>query len=326
MAITAVLDGDMVAYQSAAATELRTIDVTMRGTDKRMSFKTRTEWKAHAAANSLVLDDYDVVDVQEPEPFWNTKHLIERTVGSWASKCEADRVEVYIGGDNNFREFLPLPKRYKSNRDDMLRPIFLKDAKAAIVNMYGHPVDSVVNGYESDDKLAMRAWDGVVKKERIIQVTRDKDAMGCQGLHLNPDKHTQPIMISGLGKLELNAKGEVKGLGRKWLYFQWLNGDPSDCYKPSALFGKKFGEKSALKLLGPCQTDAECWGVVLDQFMAWSGMESSGDLYTYTAWNGSEQKKTLFEIMQMYLDCARMLRWEGDKVDVLETLQKLGVL
>ena len=114
--------------------------------------------------------------------------------------------------------------------------------------------------------------------------------------------------------------GKVVGNGRKWLYFQWCIGDPSDGYKPSLLSGNQFGERGCLKLLEDCKTDKDCLIAISNLYKSWYPEE-----FEYKAWNEQTVKSNYKHQMQMYLDCARMRRWEGDIVVVEEMCDKMGI-
>lgn len=135
----------------------------------------------------------------------------------------------------------------------------------------------------------------------------------------NWTKMEKPTYISGLGELHYEGKN-VKGTGRKWFMFQSIFGDPTDGYKPSDLCDAKFGEKGAYKLLVDLKTDKECWEVVTDLYKTWYPSP-----VTYKAWDGVEYTKNYLDIMQMYVDCAHMQRWAGDRIVVPTVLDKLGI-
>lgn len=319
MSTIAVIDGDILAYVNSAATEERSIQAIHKESGKKKTFKHRTEFREFLKDKEKWQEsDFDIVDQQKPEDISHTCMLIKRAIKDILEKCETDKYEIYLSGKNNFRDNLPLPVKYKSNRSETLRPLNLAAAKDYLSGIHNA---KVVDFAEGDDKLSMRAWDGYKSKTKIIQCTTDKDSMGCMGWNLNWDKMDKPTLINGLGSLYLNDKNEVKGYGRIWMAFQWLNGDATDGYKPTHLCKSRFGEKSAYNLLKDCKTDQECWAAVYNQFTKWYP-----EPFEYQSWDGVTRLATVFDIMQMYLDCCRMLRWEGDKVDVYEVLKKMEII
>lgn len=313
----AVIDGDEISYIIAAACEKRTINVTNKLSEQTSVFKHRTGLKKFLQGLEIPEDFFTVEDVQTADELANALHSVKVTMDSIKSACKADELEVYISGKDNFRDSIPLPTQYKSNRKDLIKPILLQDIRAFLVKKYKA---QVVDKVEVDDVCCYRMWDGYKSKQKIIACTQDKDALGNMGWVYNRDKMTEPEFIDGLGEIYINAKSEVKGKGRKWGYTQWLMGDPTDCYKPTELCGKRYGEKSAYKLLSELQTDKDCIQAVYNQYKEWYPTP-----VTYIAWDGNEYTKDCIDIMQMYMDCYRMRRWEGDTVNVRDLLIKLGV-
>jgi hypothetical protein len=224
---------------------------------------------------------------------------------------------VVVQGEGNFRDNILLPTKYKGGRENLLRPVHLKDSVKYLVGKYKA---ELAVGRESDDVLSSYAWEGYKSKTKIVQATVDKDANQCAGWLLNWDKMTEPEFNQGLGRIWIDNKGKLRGVGRKWLYVQATLGDPSDCYKPTELASCKFGEKAAFAAFDPCNTDKECLQAVAGLYKKWYP-----EPIEYTAWNGQQVNSDWLEIAQMYFNCAHMQRWDGDKVNLWETLQKAGV-
>ena len=315
--VVAVVDGDEIAFQIAAACETRSIKATNSVNLESSSFKHRTELKKFLHGLDVPEDFYAVEDVQEAGELANALHSVKVTIDSIKQACKADTIEVYISGKDNFRDSIPLPKQYKSNRKDLIKPLLLQDIRAYLVKKYKA---KVVDMKEVDDVVCYRMWDGYKSGQKIIGVTVDKDALSNLGWLYNRDKMTEPEYIDGLGELFLDAKGKVRGKGRKWGYLQWLVGDPTDFYNPCDICGVKYGEKSAYKLLDGLTTDKECIQAVYDTYKSWYPAEVK-----YNDWQGNEVVTDVVGIMQMYMDCYRMRRWENDLVSVKDLLDKLGI-
>lgn len=316
--IIAVLDGDEIAFQIAAACEKRSIKATNTTNQESAQFKHRTEMKKFLSGLEVPEDFYSVEDVQEPDELANALHSVNVVIDGIKKACKADKIEVYISGKDNFRDSIPLPTKYKSNRADSIKPILLPEIRAFLVKKYKA---GVVDGVEVDDVVAYRMWDGYKSKQKVIGVTSDKDACGSAGWLYNRDKMTEPEFIDGLGEIFIDGKNKVRGKGRKWGYTQWLMGDPIDGYNPTEICKVRYGEKSAYKLLEPLKTDLECLQAVYNQYKEWYPQE----VITYVDWEGNERNVDIFFIMQMYFDCYRMRRWENDIVDVKEMLTKLNI-
>lgn len=323
--VVLVLDGDEIAFQIAAACEQRGVLVTNKTNESQHGFKTRTQLKEFLHGLEVPEDFYSIEDTQIAEDERNAYATVKAKLNNYREKFKTDNIEIYLSGTGNFRDSLLLPHKYKDNRKDSIRPLLLQKVRDYLIN-YQKAI--TVNGMEADDMLSIRAYSGHKANQMVIATTVDKDAMGYTGYIFNPDKMEQPQLIDGFGKLYINEKDEVKGYGRVWTYFQILNGDPVDGYKPTdlveAVKGKKprFGEKSVYKILGECKTDKDAWQAIYTQFKTWFG---EGE-FTYTAWNGETVTIDCVDAIQMYFMCAKMLRWEGDFPNARDVLKKLGVI
>lgn len=311
----AVIDGDLMSYRCAAATEKRSIIATHKETLDEVEFDTATlfkEWAGEDAAN------YDIKPVQTPEPIAHTIRAMKQTLDMLLqkTKCNSYHIVVSGEGDTNFRKHLPLPTQYKDNRKDTAKPINLVEAKQYLVDKHG----AEVAVGEADDLIAGYKYQGYREKKYVVSVTIDKDDNATPGWQFNWLYMDEPEFVDGLGELYISDKNDVKGKGRLFLYHQMLFGDPSDGYKPSEIAKVKFGEKSSYKLLKDCTTDKEAVQAIVNQYRKWY----SEPVY-YTAWDGSRHKKDWMEIWQMYADCAFMRRWEGDRLDVKNLCERLGV-
>lgn len=313
-----VIDGDLIAYKASAASEKRTILVTHGASGRSKSFDNRTVFKGWLANNEkFTLEDFTIEDVQTPEPVENCLHTVKQMLKGIQEASGCSEMKVIVQGDGNFRDDLLLPTKYKSNRSDMIRPIHLAEAKNYLLGKYKAEQSM---GRESDDVLSSYAWEGYKAKKKIVQCTIDKDANQCAGWLFNWEKMSAPEFIQGLGELHLDEKGKLRGKGRKWLYVQSTIGDPSDCYKPTELTSARYGEKTAFKDFAELQTDKECWEKMVELYKSWYP-----DVVEYTAWDGQLMKASYLDVMQMYVDCAHMQRFDGDRLNVKVTLQRLGV-
>jgi len=340
--VIGVLDADSIAYKAAAANEVKTIKSKHIGTGIIEEWKNRTEFKAYLATTDHTIEMYEIIDVQEPRHLSYGKSLIRDMVAGAKTRLRATEIEIYISGENNFRDFILLPQkyyqnnatkspiggRYKSNRDDTARPVQLKDLRAFMIEELGA---IVVNDREVDDMGSIRCYTGAKEGIKIIQSTEDKDAGQCHGWLFNPAKDKEPRFITGLGEVSQDAKGKVRGHGRKFLYYQILAGDKVDGYRPVDIAdiksqkagGKKiqFGEVAACNAIKDCATDKECWQAIYDQYLKWYPEPTR-----YTACNDIDYTKDALEILQMYVDCAHMQRWEDDRIIVKDVLTRLGIL
>lgn len=315
--VIAVIDGDEVAFQIAAACETRTIKVTNKLNGESSSFKHRTELKKFLHGLEVPEDFFEIGDVQTADDIANSLHTVKVVVDNIKAACKAGEIEMYLSGKDNFRDSIPLPSKYKGGRADSIKPILLQDIRAYLVKKYRAVT---VDGEEVDDVVCHRMWDGYKSKQKVVGVTVDKDACSNSGWLYNRDKMTEPEFIDGLGNLYIDGKNKVRGQGRKFGYLQWIIGDPTDSYNPSEVAKVKYGEKSGYKLLEPLQTDKECIQAIYDLYKTWYPAEVK-----YTDWQGNEVVTDAIGMMQMYMDCYRMRRSKDDLVKVTDILTKLEI-
>lgn len=324
----AVIDGDIICYRCAAANEKRSVIATHRDTLDQIEFDTATKFKEWAGAEA---GDYDLLPIQTAAPVENALHSLKSMIASITEKAKCDNYHIVLSGKNNFRLDIPLPTQYKSNRKENTKPLQLTECREYLIK---HHNAEVTDGVEADEILVGYMYQGYKDGNYVPQCSLDKDAKHGPGWVFDWTTMEEPELITGYGALELilketsrkTAKGEpvidksVKGKGRSFLWFQILNGDAVDGYKPCDLAKVKFGEIAAYNLLKDCTTDAEAVQVLIDQYKYWYPSPVK-----YKAWNGELYTKDWKEIMQMYVDCAFMRRWEGDRLDLDKLFKTLGV-
>lgn len=312
------IDGDLLAFKATAVNEERSVKARHKETGEERLLDLRTTLKKEVGKEAY--KDWEFEDVQTPKNFKFSCNTAEDLIAKWVGFANADTYEIVLTGKDNFRDNLPLPRKYKANRENAIRPLHVKKMKQWLIDKHNA---TVVDGVECDDRLAELAYLGYKNKEKIIQTTIDKDAYGCEGWILHMDCIEHPKLISGFGKLTLIDKGktkELKGYGKIWMLVQSVLGDDSDGYKPCELAGVKWGDVACYNLLKDCKTYKEAFQAVYNQYREWYPSP-----VTYTAWDGKEYTKSALEIWQMYFDCARMRRWENDVVDLRDVLTKLEI-
>ena len=306
-----LLDLDTPCFAAAAVAEKRSVEVTHNPSGKIKIFKTRTEFKDRLKEKGALdkLEEYSFKDIQIPEPIENACHILKSMVKQIETAVEAEESRFYISGQNNFRDNLELPTKYKSSRTDLIRPVLLKDVRKFALNKF-NPEECHLD--EADDRIIYRAYEIQQLGYTPIVATIDKDARAYSGIYLynqdNPDAGIN--LIPRLGSLYVNEKNAVKGDGFLWYCHQMLVGDSTDSYKPTELAKIKFGEKSSFKALEACKTEKEALETVLDHYRRWYPSE-----VTYTAWNGEEYTKNWFEIASLYHKCVRMKETKFDDLN-----------
>ncbi len=324
---TAIIDGDLICHHAAAACEDRYIEVILPNNSYEI-FDNRTALKAYCLENEMDYSQCDIEDCQFPEPIEVINYTAEKMAENWAKKVKADEYEIFIGLEKTFRNRLPLPEEYKGQRSASLKAVHVDDVKHHLLGLDN--CTEATQGLESDDWLAIRAYEGFQRykksrsnKDKVVQITIDKDALGTTGFTFNPDKMMKPLLVKGLGEIELFKKSNVwniTGHGTKFLMYQMLCGDTVDNYSPTKHIKKRFGPTNCGKLLLDLDTPEDCWKAVVDQYKAWFG-----DNHKYTSWDGQEIECDWLYMLQLYFDVARMRRWPDDDLQIKEVLDKYGI-
>lgn len=315
-----IVDADTICYRAAAATEGRSIEVTHLPTGKVKVFKNRTELKTLLKSKGRLeaIDDYLIIDQQEPEPIENCLSLVKRQVNNLIEFTWCDSNRLYLGKGKNFRHKLALPKAYKGNRLDMIRPVHLDEARNYLVKHWGA---TVVEGREADDQVVIEVYKELDRGNRPILAVAEKDLYQCEGVEIL--NYTEPSWslhkIDSLGHLREEGKG-IKGEGLLFLCYQWCCSDPSDNYCAYDLSNVKFGPKKAYNLLKDCKTEAEVLIAVKEQFKKFYP-----EPFEYTDHTGESMTSNWFDMMQMYYTCCRMQRYEDDPLDCRVLFEKYGV-
>jgi hypothetical protein len=336
-----VWDFDYCKYAIGAACEKRFVDVTHKQSGDTKRFNNRTEFYGHhskkeggwlAEQNTgrespWAVADFLVADVQEPEPVSFAIQTVKNHIKNTTDKLGATGYYGYIGRGDSWRVERSTILKYKGQRSGSLKPVLLPDIEEYLLK--NHAAE-IVTGLEADDQVVIDC----TADPSLVLVGVDKDYMGCNLSFYNVDKMAVPLHISGLGNLYVDDKGKVRGQGRKFFYFQVLASDDSDNYFANSATTKKWGPKSAYKLLEGCTTDEECWAAIVtgyktiypepSKFLGWRGYDEFGGV------RGNSKDFELdidwLYVLQENIDMAHMLRFEGDGVNATEVLTKLGII
>lgn len=318
--LVALVDADVVAFRAAAATEKREVQVLHKPSGKVKTFDTRTEFKERLIEKGTLdqLEDYTFTDTQTPTIFKITQNTVDSLVNKIREALEPDTLELYVGGKGNFRDNLPLPSKYKGNRDTMLRPLNLKETKRYLYKKLGA---EVVNGIEVDDMVSIRAYEELAKGNTPVICTNDKDTNQAEGVYVYDwtTEGSSPILIPELGYVKLTKNNVVKGEGLKFFASQLILGDASDGYKPTEASTARFGAKSAFKLLDPLVDSKNVLEAVIELYKGWYP-----DIVTYKTWDDKEITTDWEGMLDIYYGCAYMLRSRNDKTTWKEFFKERG--
>jgi len=314
-----VLDGDSIAFRCSSAGEERGIHVLHSPTGIEKSFKHRTELKELLASkNKELTEDYIITDTQSPEPLEFVLSTIKRHIERIANEVNADQIRIFSGEQDNFRLNLPLPKKYKGNRVNSIRPVHLVKAKEYLRDIW-YAEEAI--GEEVDDACCWSAYEALEQGHTVMQYFYEKDQLSFDGLTLLMEDNLgiQHIVVPELGELHIQ-KTAVKGMGLKFLCYQWVCSDPVDNYCAYDLSKVRFGAKSAYNLIYDSSTPQEVLLRVIDQFKKFYP-----DVFTYRDWKGEEHEANYVTMLDLYFKCARMKRTKDDPLDFRVLLDKYGI-
>ena len=297
------VDCDELAYK--LSTKAETKYVTYNG----QMFKNMTAAKA-------VIDDFDPTMLQYHSDAvidWRDKveQSLDWYMGGLGYWCKGYK-PIMVLGEGSFRHDIAKLQPYKGARDDGDRPQMLADVRNMLRSKFEY-VDSLFK-YESDDVMVINC----LEHGGVISAT-DKDLFTTPCLVTALQNAHKPIDCNVFGGLRLNAAGNVKGIGRKFAYFQTLFGDVSDCYRPfiHSKTVKKYGEKKVKADIDKLTTDKQCVDFIVQKYQ-----QAYPEPFTFTDHDGVMQTFTWQDALQEILHCCYMRRFYGDSMDIERFMEK----
>lgn len=266
-------------------------------------------------------EDFEFEDLYKIMPFGYSKKNADQKI---SSICRHLGVKNWIGlidsgNPTNFRLDLPMPLKYKSNREGLRRPEHLAQLKDYFRSS---SKSLVIDGMESDDHITMYA----VKSYKVyknkgfipyIPVSIDKDNQGflTGGILFNNTKvddkfkYDAPFIISGLGSIWMKSQSESTATGFMMVARQMLIGDwETDCFSPCKHFGKRYGDKSVYRDLKDCKSIKDAVEVVEKKYNKWFPK----GVVEFEDFNGDTKKMTVDEWKEIIFKCLYMKHSEND--------------
>lgn len=326
--ITSIIDLDYVKYSAASVGEKRTITVIHKASGREKEFNTRTEFYGRDKAKSggwlgelnakrtspFAVDEFEIIDVQTPEPVEHVLQIAKTQVENDLKKLGTNKYKAFLGKGDSFRVELSTLLKYKDNRKDMLRPLHMD----AVTEYLGRKFKAeIVEHLEVDDVCVIEAYGS---PNAVIQGL-DKDYYGQPVKYFNVNRPEEGIQdCNQFGKLWLDDKGDVRGIGRMHLYWQIASNDTSDNYAANCFSDIKWAGKSAYKALVECIDDTQAWLKLKEVFQHLYPEEK-----IVMGWRGDEFEIDWKYVLNEQFQMARMLRFDGDNIHVDEVLTKMGV-
>lgn len=316
-----IIDGDTVAFRVASASDKKSISVESPNGRKKQ-FKNKTAWKAWAKEKGLAFSKgYKITEEVEAEPVSFCISTLKRKIKALEKDVNANYTEIYFGGQDNFRLDLPLPDKYKGQRD-VVKPTHLKASQEYLkYNLSGLEII----GVETDDVVQQRLVQiAKVDGMNAFLATIDKDAkqvfdeVDYNIIDIRENKIES--ITGGFGKLYLNKAGEMKGDGFIWLMAQVFLRDDTDNYKMNSHYAKRYGEKSFYKDFKELKTQAEVLSKMKELWLV-----LLPDTIEYVDWKGNQQNFSRIELAELYFSCAYMRLEPNDKRTLTSFFETNGV-
>lgn len=334
--LTMHLDLDAFKYALASVGEERTILVVHKDTGWEKEFKTRTEFWGHHSKKAggwlaevnkkkvakgqepALPEDFEIIDKQrlKDEPISHILNSVKQSVNSAVKASGATKVEYYIGRGESFRVEKSTILEYKGNRPTT-KPLLFDDIVEYMEKKYK---PHIITHLECDDAINIAAYG----KDNHFCGVEDKDAYGAGSKVFNIRYPQEGIVeTDNLGRLWIDTTGKnkkVRGYGRMFKLWQCCSLDNSDNYRANCASDVAWGEMSAYHALKDCKNDRELFEAAYGVFK---------HLYpepkVITGWRGDEFEIDALYVFQECFDMCHMLRWEGDVVDLRNTLSNLKI-
>lgn len=311
-----IVDADALVYRVSAACEERSVVATVGGW--QVTFKNKTALKKFCVLIGVDFEGVEYEDVVVVDDLYKCFGTIKRTIRNLFRVINASHILFFLGGSHNFRNDLPLPVKYKSNRKTTRRPQHLPDAREYLMKYYD---TFTVTGIEADD-VVQGATEYIINKTEAYAIAYNLDKDFHTSMTKNRYWHITKSEIvelsGGLGELYLSGN-TVKGDGLMWVCYQLLLGDVSDGYSPKTFFNKRYGEKSFYRDFKDCKTENE----LLTAWIAkWKSLLPES--IEYEDWEGIDRKHNWLSLAELYFQCLYMRMSPVDHTTFEDILTKYG--
>ena len=304
-----IVDGDVLAFRCSTVCETKHSYTHPNG--DVYNVKSKGVFKTYCLENDLNFDGFVCANEQIADPLPYCLKTVSESLKRVMEFTNCNKMEIYIGGSDNFRLKVPTPVEYKASRSDLTRPLLLNGVKDYLIK---HKGAKRVTSEEADDVVSNRMRTLHKQGIRSVLYSSDKDAMTNVDYKIdvyNPDKVDIFTSKGGVGDLEI-VKGKLKGKGLQFLMYQLLHGDSCDNFSPKPFFNKRYGDVGHYKEFNDCKTEVE----VLEKFVE-VARRLVADSVSYTSFTGQLIELNRKELFEMYYLLPKM------KDGWCETLEEL---
>lgn len=313
------VDADTLLYNSAASCEDRFITVLHKPSGKTKDYKNRTEFKeSMKQKEKVVTEDYLIEDQQEPHAVENAFNTVKQKAERILDNFDFCEVVFCAGDKDNFRRELPYPTRYKSNRDNTIRPLLLKECH----KYFKRAFNSVqAASHEIDDEVSILAYESLKHGREAFILSPDGDSKQFDGIKFGgyQDSPYECVDIQFMHEIKWNGKN-LDTYGFPWLVSQAAYGDSTDGLNPQYLSGKKYGEKGFFNDFHELTTPESIAKKIIEKYQFWYPKE-----FEYTAWNGEIIKADWKFMLELYWKGTTMKRERHVEPDVWEFFKEKGI-
>ena len=196
----------------------------------------------------------------------------------------------------------------------MLRPLHMD----AVTEYLGRKFKAeIVEHLEVDDMCVIEAYNN---PNAVIQGL-DKDYYGQPVKFFNVNRPDEGVQdCNQFGKLWLDGKGDVRGVGRMHLFWQIASNDTSDNYAANCFSDIKWAGKSAYKALVECTDDAQAWLKLKEVFQHLYPEEK-----VVMGWRNEPIQLSWDYVLNECFMMARMVKEVNESINAYDVMNELGV-
>ncbi|MNR08464.1 hypothetical protein D3C85_1246220 [compost metagenome] len=229
----------------------------------------------------------------------------------------ASSYKAFIGSGVSFRVEKSTLLEYKGNRKNSLKSVYLDEVTEYLCKKFKC---EVITGIEVDDACVIAAY----KNPNRFILGEDKDYYGCPIKYFNINKSEDGVVdCNKFGHIYRNSKGDVKGEGRMFFYWQVAAQDDSDNYKAHCFSDVPWGEVRAYDWIVGCKTDKEALEKVARAYQ-----HLYPESKTVIGWRGEEITLDWLYVLNENWHMARMLRNMKERenpIDIHPVLEKYKI-
>ncbi len=171
-----LIDGDIIVYSCGFAGEHKTYTIH-RPTIDSIICTSKKELKDACALHGI--DPDTISPILEVEPLENILHSVKLLIQSIVEETGATKYQIYLSGEDNYRDTLATIKPYKGNRDSAHKPKYYNEIKEYLIR-YHNAI--IVEGREADDAMGCEQY---IDTSNTCIASLDKDLNMIPGWHYN---------------------------------------------------------------------------------------------------------------------------------------------